>query len=182
MQDGANPIDASALNGFIRVWDMYDSIGWKGPDGEGTPSLLLMNYVDVTGAPILNAVYASKEGGFQVFRWTRQAGDLAAERLPNAGRDAAMGHGAERIRPVREPLKAAIAEAKFTVTEDPNTTVEGCSPVSFDFAQVKEAAEKGVASIGFYKAPDANPLMRVESWPVTGTTVAKMNLHIDPPT
>ena len=75
-----------------------------------------------------------------------------------------------------EPLKAAIKDAKFTTTEDPGTAVEGCSSVSFDFAPVKEAAEKGVVSIGFYKAPDANPLMRAETWPVAGTTVAKANL------
>lgn len=53
---------------FIRIWDFYDSIGWHGPDGLGTPSLLLMDLVDENGEPIPNAYYTGgKQGGFQVF-------------------------------------------------------------------------------------------------------------------
>ena len=70
VQDGADPIDANAYYGFSRVWDFYDSIGWTGPDGDGTPSLLLLNYVDENGEPIKNACYDSKKDGFQVFFWT----------------------------------------------------------------------------------------------------------------
>ena len=314
VRDNVDPIDASALHGFIRVWDMYDSIGWKGADGEGTPSLLLMNYVDETGAPVLNAVYASKKDGFQVFYWTHEADygaciDIVAHEFThcltgttmtvnlykndpgaiNESMSDIMGNAiemmldgdagawtlGEAIGPqgiVRnmadphqyaqpefafdtyyvpkppvvtaindqggvhsnssllnivsyklgqagmspqeqgnywinvalvispqsdypmlakilpwvmeqvgfsqyvEPLKAAIEEAKFTVTEDPGTIVEGCGSAMFDFAAVKEAADKGAVSIGFYRAPDANPLMRAETWPVAGTTVARANL------
>ena len=53
---------------FIRIWDFYDSIGWHGPDGVGSPSLLLMDLVDENGEPIPNAYYTGgKEGGYQVF-------------------------------------------------------------------------------------------------------------------
>jgi hypothetical protein len=75
-----------------------------------------------------------------------------------------------------DTLKAAIEEAKFTVTEDPGTVVEGCGSATFDFADVKDAADSGQVCIGFYKAPDANPMARAESWPVAGETVAKANL------
>ena len=57
---------------FIRIWDYYDSIGWHGPDGLGTPSLLLMDLVDATGEPIPNAYYAGeKDGGYQVFAFNQ---------------------------------------------------------------------------------------------------------------
>lgn len=52
---------------FIRAWDYYNEIGWTGPDGDGTPSLLLMNLVDKDGNPIDNAYYSGRRRGFQVF-------------------------------------------------------------------------------------------------------------------
>lgn len=52
---------------FIRVWDYYNEIGWTGPDGDGTPALLLMDYVDKDGNPVDNAYYSGRERGFQVF-------------------------------------------------------------------------------------------------------------------
>ena len=53
---------------FIRIWDFYDNIGWHGPDGLGTPSLVLMDLVEPNGEPIPNAYYTGqKEGGYQVF-------------------------------------------------------------------------------------------------------------------
>ena len=52
---------------FIRVWDYYNEIGWTGPDGDETPSLLLMNFVDKDGNPVDNAYYSGRERGFQVF-------------------------------------------------------------------------------------------------------------------
>ncbi len=70
--DGAVDIyDASAYYNMIRVWDYYDSKGWTGPDGEGTPTLVLLNYVDAEGRPERNACYVGKLQGYQVFAWTR---------------------------------------------------------------------------------------------------------------
>ena len=60
-----------AYESFIRVWDFYDSIGWTAPDGEGTPTLLLMNYVDANGEPQDEAYYTGKKNGFQVFIFNR---------------------------------------------------------------------------------------------------------------
>lgn len=57
---------------FIRIWDYYDSIGWHGPDGLGTPSLLLMDLVDATGEPVPNAYYAEGNyDGYQVFAFNQ---------------------------------------------------------------------------------------------------------------
>ena len=312
VQDGADPVDASTYYAYARVWDYYDSVGWTGPDGDGTPSLMLMNYVDTNGKPIENAAYYLKEDGFQVFFFTREPdfgkcldvlghefthcvtgttmtanlykndagainegmsdimgniiemrldGDAGAwtiaEGIGEPGRNMADPHEcaqpefafdayyaprppvptglndmggahtnsslisivsykldkagmtpkeqsyfwlnvalvmspqtdypmlAEMLPWVMEqvgygqyvePLKAAIEEAKFTATEDPGTIAEGCGSATFDFADVKEAADSGQVSIGFYKVPDANPMKRAETWPVAGTTVAKANL------
>ncbi|MEE3491949.1 M4 family metallopeptidase [Ruminococcus sp.] len=67
-----HPVDASVYYNYIRVWDYYKSVGWTGPDGKGTPTLLLMNYVDQTGKPVANACYLTKMNGFQLFAWTRE--------------------------------------------------------------------------------------------------------------
>ena len=53
---------------FILIYDFYNEIGWTGPDGEGTPSLLLMNMVDEEGNPVDNAFYSGKGRGFQIFQ------------------------------------------------------------------------------------------------------------------
>ena len=60
---------------FIRVWDFYDSIGWTGPDGEGTPSLLLMDLVDKDGKVERNAYYKGRSWGFQTFAFNREEPD-----------------------------------------------------------------------------------------------------------
>lgn len=65
--------DASAYYNMMRVWDYYDSKGWTGPDGEGTPCLVLLNFIDAEGKPELNACYLGKLQGYQVFAWTRAA-------------------------------------------------------------------------------------------------------------
>ena len=68
-EDGTtwNEGDLLTYYNFIRAWDYYNEIGWTGPDGDGTPSLLLMNYVDKDGNPVDNAYYSGRERGFQVF-------------------------------------------------------------------------------------------------------------------
>ncbi|MBR6171610.1 MAG: M4 family metallopeptidase [Eubacterium sp.] len=55
---------------FILVYDFFEEIGWTGPDGEGTPSLLLMNMVDENGEPEDNAYYQGALRGFQVFNFS----------------------------------------------------------------------------------------------------------------
>ena len=312
VQDSVNPKDASAFHTFARVWDYYDSVGWTGPDGSGTPSLLLMNFVDAQGNPIDNAVYDKLDGGFQLFDFTYETdygacvdvvghefthcvtgttmtanlymndpgainegmsdvmGNIIEMRLDGDAGAWTLGEGVNDILrnmanphecaqpefafdtyyaphpPVAtglndmggvhtnssllnmvsykldkagmslkdqsyywlnvalvmspqsdypmlakmlpwvmgqigytqyvEPLKAAIEEAKFAVTEDPGTIAEGCGSVTFDFSDIKEMADSGQVCIGFYKAPDADVITRAETWPVAGTTVAKTNL------
>lgn len=53
---------------MIRIYDLFSDIGWIGPDGSGTPMLLLMNMVDEKGNPIDNAYYAGRSKGFEVFQ------------------------------------------------------------------------------------------------------------------
>ncbi len=54
---------------LIRVWDFYASLGWTGPDGEGTPLLLLKNLCDEDGTPIFNAAYIGLYRGWQCFTY-----------------------------------------------------------------------------------------------------------------
>ena len=313
--DGADQINAHTYYTFVRVWDFFDSIGWTGPDGKGTPSLLLMDFVDSAGNPIDNAAYMTKMGGFQLFGFTHlndygECLDVVAHEFVhclstattvgskgNVGDTGAIsegysdvmgnivemkldgnagawiiaeGLGADKImRNMANPheyaqpefafdsyyapkppvatglndmggvhtnssllaivsykldqagmsleeqgyywmnvalamtsrsdypmlaelmpwvmeqvgygqhvdsLRNAIQEAGFSVTEDPGTVPEGCGSATFDFTDVKEAAEKGQLSLVFFKAPEANLMKRATTWPMEGTTVAKANL------
>ena len=63
---------------FIRTYDFYESTGWKGADGDGTPCLLLMNYVDEEGNPVDNCCYYNINRGFQTFIFSKGFGDYKA--------------------------------------------------------------------------------------------------------
>lgn len=71
LEDGWDDGDILILEGFCKVWDFYNEIGWTGPDGEETPVLLLMNWVDEKGEPVRNACYYGRENGFQIFSFNR---------------------------------------------------------------------------------------------------------------
>ena len=60
---------------FVRVWDSYETTGWTGPDGDGTPTLLLMDWVYENGDPYPNACYAGRQHGYQVFQFNREDPD-----------------------------------------------------------------------------------------------------------
>lgn len=70
-ENSFNNFDLLAYDTFIRVWDFFDGIGWTGPDGEGTPTLLLMNYVDTNGEQKDQAFYTGRQNGYQVFCFNR---------------------------------------------------------------------------------------------------------------
>ena len=63
--------DLLIMMNMVKVWDFFDETGWTGPDGDGTPVLLLMNLVDENGQPVENAYYQGKISGFQVFAFNR---------------------------------------------------------------------------------------------------------------
>lgn len=52
---------------MIRVWDYYAAKGWTGPDGAGTPMLLLQGMCYEDGTPIDNAAYMGLSEGWQLF-------------------------------------------------------------------------------------------------------------------
>ena len=56
-----------AYYNFIQVWDLYDELGWRGPDGGGTPSLLLMGLQDANGTALGDVCYQGFDLGFQTF-------------------------------------------------------------------------------------------------------------------
>ena len=60
---------------FIKVWDFYDGIGWTGPDGDGTPTALLMDLVTESGEAERNALYGGRKWGFQTFVFNRYDAD-----------------------------------------------------------------------------------------------------------
>ena len=63
--------DLLIMMNMAKVWDFYNDIGWTGPDGDGTPVLMLLNWVDEEGQPVENACYRGKLRGFQAFGFNR---------------------------------------------------------------------------------------------------------------
>ncbi len=59
---------------MIRVWDFYAASGWIGPDGVGTPVLMLRNLVTEKGEPMVNAAYAGISKGWQCFAFGADCG------------------------------------------------------------------------------------------------------------
>ena len=61
--------DLLTLDNYIAAWDYYAALGWIGPDGQGTPTLLLRNMCFENGDPMDNAAYAGKYYGWQIFAY-----------------------------------------------------------------------------------------------------------------
>ena len=70
-EDGFDNDELIIYDTFIKVWDLFDSIGWTGPDGDGTPSLIGMDMVNEDGEVIQNAAYGGRDSGFQTFSFNR---------------------------------------------------------------------------------------------------------------
>ncbi len=70
-EDSFNNDELIIYDTFIKVWDFFESIGWTGPDGEGTPTLLGMDMVDENDEVIQNAAYGGRRYGFQTFCFNR---------------------------------------------------------------------------------------------------------------
>ena len=65
--EGWNDEDLITYANMIKVWDFYANLGWKGPDGIGTPILLLRKMVMEDGESIFNAAYCGMFEGWQCF-------------------------------------------------------------------------------------------------------------------
>ena len=61
--------DLICYENYIRVWDEYAKLGWKGADGCNTPTLLLRNMQTEEGEPMDNAAYCGKYMGWQMFAY-----------------------------------------------------------------------------------------------------------------
>ena len=55
------------LDNYIKAYDYYNEMGWEGPDGKGTPILILNNITDKDKNPYNNACYFTEFGGWQFF-------------------------------------------------------------------------------------------------------------------
>ncbi len=65
-----NDNDVAVYANFIRVYDFFESMGWQGPDDQGTPTLLKMNYKE-DGEPAANCTYGGFKNGWETFAFGR---------------------------------------------------------------------------------------------------------------
>ncbi len=94
--DGWNDEDLITYFNAVRVWDFYASMGWMGPDGQGTPMLLLRNMCEEDGTPVFNAAYVGQGDGWQCFAWGEdsflgQGLDVIAHEFTHCVTETAMG-------------------------------------------------------------------------------------------
>ena len=68
-----NEMDVAVYENFLRIWDLFAQMSWKGPDGVGSPTLLLMNAVTSTGEPDDNCYYLGARGGWESFAFGRSS-------------------------------------------------------------------------------------------------------------
>jgi hypothetical protein len=71
-----------------------------------------------------------------------------------------------------EPLKKAIADAKYTLTEVPSEPIEGCGIVTFDVKDQK-LVQDGTVALAMVRAEGKG---EVDCWPPIGSTVVTMNV------
>lgn len=62
--------DIIAYANFIKAWDFFAGMGWTGPDGVGTPTLLLRKLCFEDGTSMENACYIGKAKGWQCFAYS----------------------------------------------------------------------------------------------------------------
>lgn len=58
---------------LIKAWDFYADMGWVGPDGIGSPTLLLRGMCLENGEPVDNAAYCGWQDGWQCFAYGKDA-------------------------------------------------------------------------------------------------------------
>ena len=63
-------LDIIAYDNYIRAWDFFAGMGWTGPDGLGTPTLLLRKLCFEDGTSMENACYIGKDRGWQCFAYS----------------------------------------------------------------------------------------------------------------
>ena len=72
---GWDPADVMTYHRIIQVWDDLAGTGWTGPDGQGTPVLLLNNLCLISGESMENACYIGcLQGRWQAFAYSQEMG------------------------------------------------------------------------------------------------------------
>ncbi len=64
----------------------------------------------------------------------------------------------------------------ITATEDPGIIPEGYGATVLELASIEDAVNKGMVCVAYFRAPDADPRKRVNTWPAAGTTLARASM------
>ena len=113
---------------MIRVWDYYAELGWKGPDGQGTPVLMLRDLCLDDGTPVSNAAYAGLDDGWQCFAYGGedyfgQALDVMAHEFTHCMTESMMNTNLYRddmgaINEAMSDIMGNLCELSLGATED----------------------------------------------------------------
>ena len=66
---GWNEDDLITLDTFLKVWDFYEALGWKGADGLGTPILMLRDMQTENEVLLDNAAFCARFGDWAIFAY-----------------------------------------------------------------------------------------------------------------
>ena len=126
-------VGLQSLYNYCRVYDYYEEIGWKGPDGEGTPIMILKDFCDEDHNPIDNAAYAGKFYGWQCFLSSSindlsQCLDVCAHEFTHGVTDSVMTYNAYMndygaINEALSDIQGNLCEMLMKATEDEAWTV-----------------------------------------------------------
>ena len=126
--EGWRDDDLITYANMIRVWDYYAELGWMGPDGIGTPVLLLRDLCMEDGVPFSNAAYAGLAEGWQCFayggdQYLGQALDVIAHEFTHCVTETVMNANLYRddmgaINEAMSDIMGNLCELSAGATED----------------------------------------------------------------
>ena len=132
--DGWEDDDLLTYANYIRVWDYYADMGWTGPDGNLTPSLLLRGLCTEEQEPMDNAAYMGHYRGWQIFGYDNstyhfgEALDVMAHEFTHCVTETAQGENLYRndsgaINESLSDIMGNLCQMELAGTPDPEWLV-----------------------------------------------------------
>ena len=118
--------DLYMMYNYIRSWDFYADMGWKGPDGQGTDVIILKDMCFSDGKPYENACSAGKIENYQMFGYT--------------ARTVGIAEAAEHFLTEESETETGTENGKDTGEKKPLGIVQGMDVLAHEYTHTFTAA------------------------------------------